>query len=326
MESDDSPKISELEILSYENAETWFTKVRAILKGKDVWTPIQDIIDIRQGRDPQLDSDDDDDSLLSPRISTHKITKSRATATPAVREDSPTPSIETSNLDEERARVRKLLKKSGWKKNNRLAIANLLRRLSSTDVNVIKDYRFAGDIWLHLKETYEQRDRILMVKAFEQLLSWSMKPDQRILAAVNEIRHLAARIPEFGGESPSETIMIVVLLKGLPEEYKTFQQTLLLRDLSFNQIVESLKTAESTLPTSAINRPKLEFANRAVNKKVRCYECGKLGHYAKNCPEKSDQEKDTSRSKKIKQLRKEKARIAAEIAELNDSESDESVN
>jgi hypothetical protein len=44
-------------------------------------------------------------------------------------------------------------------------------------------------------------------------------------------------------------MMIVILLKGLPSAYETFRQTLMLQDLSFNQAVEHLKTAESTLPT-----------------------------------------------------------------------------
>jgi hypothetical protein len=108
-----------------------------------------------------------------------------------------------------------------------------------------------------------------------------MKSDQRILAVVNKVQHLAGRIPELGGETPSKEMMIVVLLKGLLPQYETFQQTLMLQDLSFNQAVESLKTAESTLPTPTSAKAPLyaNSANHVMEKsKIKCYKYGKQGY------------------------------------------------
>ncbi|KAL4982104.1 hypothetical protein BDW68DRAFT_182872 [Aspergillus falconensis] len=146
-----------------------------------------------------------------------------------------------------------------------------------------------------------------------------MKLDQKILAAVNEVRHLAGRIPELGGDPPSEEMMIVVLLKGLLPKYETFRQILMLQDLSFNQAVESLKTAESTLPT-AESPSYTDIANR-TKERIKCYGCGKHGHIWKDCPEESDKEKKP-RSKKITKLKKEQAKIAKQIAKLGLSDSD----
>jgi hypothetical protein len=116
-----------------------------------------------------------------------------------------------------------------------------------------------------------------------------MKSDQRILAAVNEVRHLAGRIPELGGDPPSKDMMIVILLKGLPPAYETFRQTLMLQDLSFNQAVEHLKTAKLTLPTSNKSPLYTGSANRVKEKGIiKCYGCRKYGHVRKDCPEESD--------------------------------------
>jgi hypothetical protein len=38
-----SLKVSDLEILLYENAEIWFTKMQAVLDGKEIWYPVQDV-------------------------------------------------------------------------------------------------------------------------------------------------------------------------------------------------------------------------------------------------------------------------------------------
>jgi hypothetical protein len=45
--TDLSYRIPELEILTYDNAETWFTKTWSILQGKKYWQPIHDILVIR---------------------------------------------------------------------------------------------------------------------------------------------------------------------------------------------------------------------------------------------------------------------------------------
>ncbi|CBF82313.1 predicted protein [Aspergillus nidulans FGSC A4] len=89
-----SLKVSDLEILLYKNAETWFTKMQAVLDGKEIWYPVQDIYLIRQGLDPLPDVDKDDDFFLPPR----------ALLSPALRRTIPTstpePSIETSATTE----------------------------------------------------------------------------------------------------------------------------------------------------------------------------------------------------------------------------------
>ncbi|KAL4770200.1 hypothetical protein BDW60DRAFT_209383 [Aspergillus nidulans var. acristatus] len=115
--------------------------------------------------------------------------------------------------------------------------------------------------------------------------------------------------------------MIVVLLKGLLPKYETFRQTLMLQDLSFNQAVESLKTAESTLPTTAAEAPSYtDFAN-CTKERIKCYGCGKHGHIWKDCPEESDEEKRPW-SKKITKLKKEQAKIAKQIVKLGLSDYD----
>jgi hypothetical protein len=67
---------------------------------------------------------------------------------------------------------------------------------------------------------YKPKDRILRVKALEQFLGWKMKPGQRLLAAVNKVRHLAARIPKLGGDIQLEDTLIVTLLRGLCQPIK----------------------------------------------------------------------------------------------------------
>ena len=160
--------------------------MQSILDARDAWTPVSDIVQVRQGINDE-EPEWDDDSLLSPQIS--KVRQSTTSAsrdsTPAQTSVEGSPTMNPREIEKER--VRKLIKKKDWLKGNKTAIAILLGWISSTDINVVKEYRFAGDIWLHLKETYEQRNQVVLVRALTQFLTWEMKPDQWILAAVNEV-------------------------------------------------------------------------------------------------------------------------------------------
>jgi hypothetical protein len=90
-----------VETQPYDNAETWFTRVRAILDGKEIWIPIQDICSIRQGLDLQTDADEDDNFFLSPHTLLPSIT--RTSAPVSTREAS----TETDNMTEAET-IRKL--------------------------------------------------------------------------------------------------------------------------------------------------------------------------------------------------------------------------
>ena len=291
-----SYRFSELETLSYDNAETWFTRMQSILDARDSWTPVFNIIQIRQGVDEE-EPEWDDNSLLSPQVaSLQSSTRSNTSAS-----RNPTPVEGSLGPEEtEKEKVRKLIKKKDWLKGNKTAIAILLGWISRTDINVVKEYRFAGDIWLHLKETYEQKNQVVLVKALTQFLTWEMRPDQRILAAVNEVRYLAAQIPELGGDPQSELTMTVVLLKGLTSSFENYRQALQLQELGFNQVVESLKMAEASMSTEASVQSDTKV-NRASTS--RCYNCGRHGHLKRDCPEASgssseDDKKKTRKSTK----------------------------
>ncbi|KAL5047497.1 hypothetical protein BDW71DRAFT_179384 [Aspergillus fruticulosus] len=125
----------------------------------------------------------------------------------------------------------------------------------------------ASDSFLSLKVSD------LEILSYENAETWFTK-----MQAVLDGKEIWYPVQDRRGDPPSEEMMIVVLLKGLLPKYETFRQTLMLQDLSFNQAVESLKTAESTLPTTAAEAPSYtNFAN-CTKERIKCYGCGKYGY------------------------------------------------
>jgi len=69
MDTTPSKKIQyRIEILSYSNALNWFWQVKDLLEGKDIWTPINDVINDRATQESNKESEDTKPTPLSEAI------------------------------------------------------------------------------------------------------------------------------------------------------------------------------------------------------------------------------------------------------------------
>ena len=119
--------------------------------------------------------------------------------------------------------------------------------------------------------------------------------------------------------------MTVVLLKGLTSNFENYRQALQLQTLGFNQVVESLKVAETSISNEPTSTKHDSSANRA-SVYIRCYGCNKRGHLKKDCPEVSNDSsseddkkrtrKTTKAAKQFGELKKQHARLGKEIAAM----------
>ena len=127
------------------------------------------------------------------------------------------------------------------------------------------------------------------------------------------------------GDSPSETLMVAVLLISLPESYSPLIVSLdthpdrtkfdfvvqhcineEARQLSIASLKQSLGSSGQISAFSADSKPKKDKMN------ITCYRCQKKGHYRNECKEELEMEK-------TEDLAQEKGKAAAAIAVTADS-------
>ena len=132
-------QFNELETLFYENTETWFIWMQSILNARDMWISVSDIVQVCWEINNE-ESEWDNDSLLFLQVSKvlQFITSVFWDSTSA---QTSVEDLSIMNLSEiEKKKIRKLIKKKNWLKENKTAIAILLEWISSIDVNVMKEY------------------------------------------------------------------------------------------------------------------------------------------------------------------------------------------
>ena len=78
-----------------------------------------------------------------------------------------------------------------------------------------------------------------------------------------------------------------MIMKGLPEEYKTFSTVISQRDnVTFSDFKSSLRSFEETEKAKTPNSSNIMTAN--FKKTLRCYSCGMQGHKKVNCRRKKN--------------------------------------
>ncbi len=295
MDTIPSKKIAyRIENLTYSNALNWFWRVEDLLEGKDLWTPINDVISDRGAQG----SDNKDEDTKPKALSEAATTKA---ADPA------------------------------WKRKNSKAKAIISGLVSEGDVNTIRtrELKFAGDIWLYLKSKYTRTTRGMLTATMGSFTRWKKNPGHTMEEAAQEIEAIADRVHQLGGPSLDSFLVKHQLLSGLPSEYESARQILESQDAKMGEIITRLMEIELRMKEMRENGDQPlsnETANRArAKKKTVCFKCGKKGHWARDCEKEtessSSESEEDEKPKKTTKSRRKKAKEKANVVHLlSDSE------
>ena len=96
------------------------------------------------------------------------------------------------------------------------------------------------------------------------------------------------KLQEQGEQPQSASILLFVLLRGLPSEFATVVTLLKMREkLTFDEAVEAIKNEEENMKMGS--RKKKEetalFAAKGGASGFRCFTCNESGHVQYNCPQ-----------------------------------------
>ena len=300
MDAIPSKKIAyRIETLTYSNALNWFWRVEDLLEGKDIWTPVNDVISDRatQGSDGK-------DEDTKPKSLSEAVTAKAG--------------------------------KADWKRKNSKTKTIISGLISEGDVNTIRtrELKYAGDIWLYLKSKYTRITRGMLTATMGSFTRWKKNPGHTMEEAAQEIEAIADRVQQLGGPTLDIFLVKHQFLSGLPDEYESARQILESQDAKMGEIITRLMEIELWFKDSE-NEIKNEYgvkhdsAMRAKEwKNVVCFNCKKKGHIAKYCKfgqdEDSSSSKDETPKKKKKAAKtwKEKAKEQAAMTQLFSSDSE----
>ena len=178
--------------------------------------------------------------------------------------------------------------------NNELAYAEICQFLDETSLSlVMRDARNDGRCALKiLREHYAGRSKPRIITLYTQLTSLGKEKNESITEYILRAEKSFSALQD-AGENVSDSLLVSMCLKGLPEEYKSFIAIVTQSDppYTFQTFKQALRNYEETEKSrNWLSQKSSRTGDRILKHddgvKIKCFKCGLEGHKAYSCPKK----------------------------------------
>jgi hypothetical protein len=185
-----------------------------------------------------------------------------------------------------------------WTENDAIAVSIIKSSLSDAQLGHVMGIDDSKEVWDTLKRILQRDDTARLQSLIAEFIKFKLS-DTSIDEGASKLTHLQNEIGAIDSTSrPSEAIKVQTLLASLGPEYEIIRTAINASGISeFEDVVSRLRQAEDRIKEqnppgvyqSEGNLARMTTAKKYGMKNVKCYYCGELGHFIKDCEEFRDE-------------------------------------
>ena len=183
--------------------------------------------------------------------------------------------------------------------------SELVQLLDDTSLSlIIRDAKDDGKKALKiLRDHYIGASKPRIISLYTELTSLKMINTEGATEYMIRAETASASLKS-AGETISDSLLIAMIIKGLPEDYKTFCTVVTQRKepMSFSEFKIALRSCEETEKCQVLNKNKdddsVMFIKQGQDEKkyvLKCYDCKQVGHKASECRNKKNKSRYKSK-------------------------------
>ena len=180
----------------------------------------------------------------------------------------------------------------GYAENNALIYAELVQLLDDKSLSLImRDAKDNGKGAIKiLRDHFMGSSKPRIISLYTELTSLKKSGTETVTDYMLRAEGAATSLKN-AGEQISDSLLVAMCLKGLPDEYQAFSTVIAQSDkvTSFSEFKVALKSFEESQICRSVNNSasNIMTVKSNDNKNVKCYNCGRLGHKKYQCNSKS---------------------------------------
>ena len=172
-----------------------------------------------------------------------------------------------------------------------LAQAEMLLRVQDEFISLVDEAANAREAWVNLRSAFEKTGAAQRVRLRAEMNALRMAKHETITAYIDRAKLLRKDLLAAGSQVEDFEVVEAVLM-GLPKEYDVIRQILISAndtDITLTELRAELAAREAQLEKQGQDEvTALMSASKGKDTRT-CYHCGKKGHIARNCWEKTKQ-------------------------------------